>query len=83
MKILTAKEQLRSMLDDVEFTIVYSKGAYRKALNRKERKENWGVFSFILEEHWSLRYDCDCMLKQLNMLIAYKDMLEDLLMMEK
>lgn len=77
MKILTEKEQLRAKLDEIEKSIEYAQKVVDIAHKRKNRKEDWGFFAFIPEEHWLLEFNYKRKSTQLKLLIEYKETISD------
>jgi len=65
MKILDKKDQLRSKLDDTDKAIKFADDKQKRARKKKERKENWGILSFISDEQWLLRFNYE---RELNVL---------------
>ena len=80
MKILTEKEQLRIKLDEIEKSIEYAREVVDIAYKRKSRKEYWGIYSFILDEHWLLDLNLKRKSLQLKLLIEYKETISDRLL---
>lgn len=80
MKILTEKDQLRNKLKEIDKSIEYSRDEMNKAYRRKERKTNWGIFSFITDEHWLLDFIFKSKLTQLNLLEEYREVISDRLL---
>ena len=78
MKILTEKDQLRNKLDELDNIIGYSQDEMNKAFNRKDRKENLGMFSFIIDEQWLLNYTYKRKLAQLQLLEEYRLVILDM-----
>lgn len=83
MKILSAKEQIKQKLLEVDNAIESIKIDQESARAKKNRKENWGIFSFIITEHWllNLRYIQIC--EQLKLLCEYRDMLVSMIQKTK
>lgn len=80
MKILTEKDQLRNKLEEIDKSIEYSRDEMNKAYRRKERKTNWGILSFITDEHWLLDFIYKRKLTQLNLLEEYLEIISDRLL---
>lgn len=80
MKILTEKDQLRNKLEEVDKSIEYSRDEMNKAYRRKERKSNWGILSFIADEHWLLDFIYKRKLTQLQLLEEYREIISDRLL---
>ena len=80
MKILTEKDQLRLKLEEIDKSIEYSRDEMNKAYQRKERKNNWQIFSFITDEHWLLDFIYKRKLTQLNLLEEYREVISDRLL---
>jgi hypothetical protein len=80
MKILTEKDQLRNKLEEIDKSIEYSRDEMNKAYRRKERKTNWGILSFITDEHWLLDFIYKRKLTQLNLLEEYREIISDRLL---
>jgi len=75
MKILDKKDQLRSKLDDTDNAIDFADTKQKRARKRKERKENWGILSFIADEQWLLRFNYERELNALHLLLEYREQL--------
>jgi len=76
MKILTEKDQLRNKLDDVDKAIKYANDETERAYKRLQRKENWGIMSFIADEQWLLRFNHE---RKQNILILLREYRQQLL----
>ena len=76
MKILDTKDQLRNKLDDVDSAIKYANDETNRAYKRKQRKENWGMLSFIADEGWLLRFNHE---RKQNILILLREYRQQLL----
>jgi len=73
MKILTAKEQLRLKINEIDVAIDYTTDQRDKVYNRLQAKQNWGIFSFISEPQWLLKHKLEKIKSQLNLLEEYRD----------
>ena len=83
MKILTEKDQLRAKLNEIDILIDYSRDEMEKAHRRKTRKENWGFFSFISDEHWLLNLNYERKLTLYKLLLEYREIISDRLLNSK
>lgn len=77
MKILTELEQLGEKYDEITDSIDFTSDKVSSCIKRQKRKENWGIFSFILQEHWSLAYDLKNTETQFNLLKEYRESISD------
>lgn len=72
MKILTPKEQLFNKLDDVDNAIKYANIELTTAYERKQRKQIWGIYSFIGDSQWTLTTIHENKIMNLELLIEYR-----------
>jgi len=76
MKILDTKDQLRNKLDDVDKAIKYADDETNRAYKRLQRKDNWGILSFIADERWLLRFTHE---RKENILVLLREYRQQLL----
>jgi hypothetical protein len=77
MKILTEKEQLRNKLSEIELAIESSLIEMNRVYSRRERKTNWGIFSFISDPYWLLDATLKKKQTQVKLLEEYRDIISD------
>lgn len=80
MKILTEKEQVRLKLAEIKESIGHAREVVNIAYKRKKRKDDWGIFSFILDEYLLLDFNYKTNLTQLKLLIEYEEIISDRLL---
>jgi hypothetical protein len=77
MKILSKKEQLRNKLTEIDVELVDAWNNVLRMKKRKERKDNWGIFSFIVEEHWFVYRNHDKALAKYKLLAEYREVISN------
>ena len=75
MKILSEKEQLSLRLSELNDSIQFTSDNEDKIYNKIQRKDAWGVFSFVFEPYWYLMFERKNILYQLNLLKVYREIL--------
>lgn len=77
MKILSEKEQLIKKLEEINSAINHQNFVVNRAYKRKERKDNWGVLSFITDDYSMLEYNYDMAVSNKKLLMEYFDVINE------
>lgn len=77
MKILTEKDQLREKRDEIDDSLKILSDEIIHTYNRKRRKDNYGILSFIYDDRWLLNYKWKIKLTQRTLLNEYRDVISD------
>ena len=75
MKILSEKDQLTKKCQEIEDEIANIRNEYMKKFELRNRRENWGMLSFVSDSVLMLERKMQRLRLQIDLLQEYKEML--------